>query len=166
MTWNLSFYRGTEWPDETGIGANGGSVDTGTALVGVIHEIFDPAVSSYEGGTDHVIYRKMFMVNDDGDLMQDASVFLHNAKYPGMLSIAVEKVAADTGVGPANVPDGYVVGDFVEADGQANALAKVVGGVDLASGEDIGVWIRLDVPAGLQEADSNVPINLVAIGNR
>jgi len=167
MTWTLGFYKGDLWPDETGVGvSNGGYLDTGADLAGVIHEIFDPAVSSYEGGTDHVIYRKIFARNEDTSGMEDVGVFLHNAKYPGMLTIALEKAGGDTGTDAFSFPAGYSGEDFVEADGQANALSKTLGGADLITGDDIGIWVRLDVPAGLQEADPNVPINLVVIGNR
>jgi len=166
MAWTLGFYKSADWPDETGAGTNGGAVDLGAGLVGAIHEIFDPAESSYLGGPDHTIYRKIFVRNEDGNNMQDAAAFLHNTKYPGMITVALEKSGSDTSADPTTIPGGYSAGDFVEADGQTGALAKSLGGADLAVSASLGVWLKLNVTAGLQEADGNVPINLVTIGTR
>jgi hypothetical protein len=166
MTWTLGHYKAEYWPDETGTTLNGGGIDTGEALTGVIHEIFDPAISDYTGQPAHIIYRKVFITNEDDDTVTGASVFLSETKYAGMMTMAVEKVDGDSGSDPTTIPTGYSGEDFVNADGYSEALSKVVGGDDMDTGTSFGVWLRLEVPSGLQEADSNVPLNLVLVGTR
>lgn len=163
MSWTLSYFRSNNWPAETATATNGGTIDTGTPVTEGLSQIFLPGVSSFLGGAVHSIYRKIFIRNDDGDPIQGLKVFLDNMKYPGQVKIAMEASGGDTSVDPRTSPAAYT---FVTADGQANAIPKVVGGLDLAVSASVGLWINLQLPAGLQEADPFVPLDIVIIGTR
>lgn len=165
MTWTLGFYRSANWPDETGVTTNGGAVNLSDPITGGMYEIFGPAVSNFAGGAAHSVYRKIFIRNEDSNTIQDARVFLDNAKYPGQVTIAMEKSASDTSSDPSTAPSGYT-GAFVEADGQTGAIAKIVGGADLGTNASMGLWLHLEIPAGLAEADPFVPLDVVTIGTR
>jgi len=163
MTWTLAFYRSASWPDETGTTTNGGAINLSDPITGAMYEVFGAAVSNFAGGQAHSIYRKVFIRNEDSDTIQDAAVFLDNAKYPGQVTIAAEKSGSDTSTDPSTAPATYT---FVDADGQTGAIAQIVGGADVAVNGSMGLWLHLEVPAGLAEADPFVPLDVVMIGTR
>jgi len=157
-----AFFQASNWPTDTGE-TNGGSISA-TELTGGLNNIFDLAESDFAGGNAWHRFRKVFWKNTGASDVTSVRVFQQNVKYPGYIRFAVEKNTGDTSEGIESMPDGYSTGDFAEAASIGDALTKVAGGADVASGEDFGFWIWQQVPAGLEDAEPNAPLHIRIAG--
>ena len=133
-----------------------------------LNNVFLVGVFKEDGGSDEIIYQKVFVknINPDGYGFYNVGIFINQASYPGQIGIALEHNSSDIVVKNGDdstlecdtaptTGSGYV---FEYPDGMGNALD--VG--DLLAQQYQGIWIRRTLVAGLD--DGGAASALIVLG--
>lgn len=106
---------------------------------------FYSAVADVSGGSARTYYEKIFCKNTHGSLSLLAATIKENSDPESQISFALETSVDGSGTNGAGnnrqTAPSTGVGSFNSSD-------KTVPGNDLAAGEAIGIWLKLDLPAG------------------
>lgn len=145
---NLKFY-GSQFMPNNDTDINGGAIDLGKPLTGLIDEVFSGLYSDEPGGSPVVQYRKIFIRNESSSDLLEAKVWIDYDPL-NQLKIALEPVknGTDTSSDRVTAPAGY---EFVDAPNEENAL-PVPEGI-LGAGDCIGVWLKVEIEPGIPPVD-------------
>ncbi len=128
---------------------NGGAINTASEITGTVDEVFHDMRSEESGEPDFLQYRKIFYRNTSAANLLNAKIWLSPNPH-AHVNIALEgtKGGNDTSTNRVTAPGGY---SFVLAPDEDNAIA--VPGTHLNAGENIGIWMRMTIPAGESPRD-------------
>jgi len=139
---DLKLYGSSSMPQNDD-DVNGGGINTGDEIIGVLGEVFTDAYSKDTGEGNYTQYRKVFFKNTNvSSSLTEAKIWV-SSDPESQIAIAVEssKNGSDTSTNRLTAPGGY---SFVDAADEEDAIAVPTG--ELAAGEAIGVWVRLLIP--------------------
>lgn len=156
---DLKLYGSVEMPDNDD-DVNGGAIDTANEITGVLGEVFTDAYSDEAGGDTFYQYRKVFFRNESATSDLGSAKIWIAADPQSHLQIELEatKGGNDTSTDRTTAPGGYT---FYDATSEETALT--VPGDTLGNSENIGVWLKLEIPAA-QSPLNNVLLQLTIKG--
>lgn len=111
--------------------------------VTAIRRPFYDAGANETGGSAKTLYEKLFLKNTNGASAALSLEISENADPEAQFEFAIEDAIDDNEqtADRTTAPVGITVDGF-------SSLAKTIPGNDLAAGSAIGVWLKLDLPAG------------------
>lgn len=142
---DLKLYASANMPnDDTSL--NGGAIDAGTEITGVLDEVFKDAYSKEVGGGDRIVYRKVFFKNTNGATTLSGVKIWMSADEHDYITLDLEGSVDgnDTSTNRITAPEGYSFAEH-NSEGTAHTLP---GDGNLDAGEAIGIWLKLTIPAG------------------
>jgi len=183
-TGNFAYYYGTEQPLMTGsaalTGPIGGSGDTGSggnAFIFSTTGLIPTGQSNLAGAGSDIWYAKVFVRHEGtaGELMTNPQLYVSNENISDQVQIALDPywtgagwsgtVNSDSGqsgtaANRRSLPEFLVTGDFVNYRGDSPLIIDDVATsslvpVSLDSGDSIGFWIKIAIPAGLSSSYTN-----------
>ena len=176
-TGQIKYYYPTKFP-QNNTGAIGGTVGS-TQYANSTTGVFLTGSSDVAGAGSNYYYSKLFIKHEGatGDFLYNPSIYVANEYVTDQIHIAADPywIAGRGYTGQSNeadnrlsLPDDMYSSDFKHYT-QSNpmslvALNPVTGSITIASGNSIGVWLRLQVVDGLESSFTN-NFNLVLRGD-
>lgn len=168
-TGDFAYYYGLVQPAITGLTtAIGGGIDTGNPVVFSNTGIMPTGQSNLAGAGTDVYYAKMFVQHEgvSGETLTNAQLYISNQNVSNQVKIALDPYytgyhTAATGQSDNRItlPDGLSASDFQEYRGDnpmsLDVLATGLTPITIDSGDSIGFWVQVSIPAGLSTAYTN-----------
>lgn len=167
-TGNFAFYNGTVAPAITNeTDPIGGAIDTGSPFVFSNTGFMPTGQSSLAGAGTDVWYSKLFIRHNGtpGDYLTNPQLYVSNDNVSNQIKIALDPAytgfhAAQTGQASnrRTLPDGLSASDFSNYRGDSALVIDDIATsapITIDSGDSIGFWIKVSIPAGLTSAYTN-----------
>lgn len=166
-TGDFAFYYGDALPEATDNASPiGGSIDLNSPATYNNTGLIPTGLSNVAGaGTNHY-YAKVFARHEGAasSLLYNPQLYVRNENVSDQIYLALDPFytgyhAASTGTADnrLTLPDGLNAGDFGQYNGDTALVVNDVatGTITMDSGDSIGFWVRVSVPAGLANSYSN-----------
>lgn len=162
-TGQITLVYPSSWPSITSTGTTiGGTPSTGSIVTNIATGVFPTGTSSVPGGTTYVRYSKLFYLHTGstgaGDLLQNPLIYIANEAISDQITLAPDPYwlgshAAQTGTstGRAILPDGLSASHFSGYTSESPLTFSTT----MSSGNSIGFWVKMSVPAGLTSRTDN-----------
>ena len=153
---DLVLYASAAMPnDDTSL--NGGAIDVGAEITGVLDEVFQDAYSKETGDGDRIVYRKVFLKNTNGATTLSGVKIWMSADEHDYITLDLADTVDDNGTSTNRItaPAGRT---FAEHNSEATAHT-LPGDGNLDAGEAIGVWLKLTIPEN-QAPDAEITATL------
>lgn len=167
-TGDFKFYYPATWPHITGLGNVGGTINSGSEILySATTGIFPTGLSAVNGASPDIWYTKIFVQNRGDSTLNNPILFITNEHVSSFITMAPDPYwisgrnhVAQTGLSASRrtLPSGLVSGDFVRYTPDSPLDLRTTttsGSVTMASGEYIGLWLKMRVPAGLSTTTDN-----------
>lgn len=153
---DLKLYASAAMPNDDTT-ENGGAIDAGSEITGVLDEVFKDSYSKEAGDGDRIVYRKVFLKNTNGVTTLSGVKVWMSADEHNYITLDLEASVdgIDTSTNRITAPEGY---SFAEHASEENAHT-LPGDGNLDAGEAIGVWLKLTIPED-QAPDAEITATL------
>lgn len=140
---------------------NGGAIDTGAEITGVLDEVFIDAFSKETGEGDRIVYRKVFLKNTNGaTTLSDVLLWMSADEHDYLLMDLADTVDDNgTSTNRVTAPAGRTFAQHA-SEGAAHILP---GDGNLDFGEAIGIWLKKTIPEN-ESPDSEITATLKVKG--
>lgn len=167
-TGDFSFYYGTSQPAMSDLtGQIGGSIDTGNPFVFSNTGLMPTGTSALAGAGSDVYYAKLFVRHEGlaGDYLSNPQLYISNDNVSDQVQIALDPCYTGfhsdytgTASNRQTIPAGLATGDFYNYRGDSALIIDSIATgapITLDSGDSIGFWVRVTIPAGLSSSYTN-----------
>lgn len=155
---DLKLYEAAAMPNDDS-SSNGGAINAAAEITGVLDEVFIDAYSKETGEGDRIVYRKVFFKNTAATALTVAKIWMSADEHDYItldLDDAVDGTTTSTN--RITAPAGRSF-----AEHASEGAAHAVPGAALATGEAIGIWLKLTIPEN-QAPDASITATLKCKG--